>query len=159
MSPAVGTTGPVISRVTTAAYTFPTPQPEADGTLSWDSTTAVTVTLEADGRTGLGWTYSSPAAADVVRHHLAGVVHDLDVFDIGAGWAAMHRAGRNFGTRGLYMQALSAVDIAWWDLKARLLELPLAALLGTCRHDVPIYGSGGFTTLADQQLREQVQWW
>jgi len=151
--------GPPVTRVGTAAYTFPTPYPEADGTLEWSATTAVTVTLEAGGRTGLGWTYSSPAAADVIRHHLAGVVHGRGAFDIAAGWEAMHRAGRNVGAGGLYLQALSAVDIAWWDLKARLLDLPLAGLMGSCRDAVPIYGSGGFTTLTDEQLGEQVQWW
>jgi L-alanine-DL-glutamate epimerase-like enolase superfamily enzyme len=148
-----------ITRITTAVYTFPTPEPEADGTLRWDSTTAVTVSLEAGGRTGLGWTYSSPAAATVIRTHLAGVVHDRDAFDIPAGWSAMRRACRNLGTRGLVMQAISAVDIAWWDLKSRLLEVPLSALFGQARADVPVYGSGGFTTLTDRQLEEQVQWW
>jgi L-alanine-DL-glutamate epimerase-like enolase superfamily enzyme len=71
----------------------------------------------------------------------------------------MHRACRNLGTRGLVMQALSAVDIAWWDLKARLLEIPLTGLFGAHRRSVPIYGSGGFTTLTDTQLAEQVAWW
>ena len=103
-----------IGRVTTAVYRYPTPQPEADGTLTWDATTAVAVTLEADGRSGLGWTYSSASAADIIRHDLAGLVHGRDAYDVTAGWEAMHRAGRNLGTRGLYMQALSAVDIAWW---------------------------------------------
>ena len=115
-----------IGRVTTAVYRYPTPQPEADGTLTWDAT-AVAVTLEADGRSGLGWTYSSASAADIIRHDLAGLVHGRDAYDVTAGWEAMHRAWRNLGTRGLYMQALSAVDIAWWDLKARLLDLPLTA--------------------------------
>ena len=66
-----------------------------------------------------------------------GAVHERNAFDIAAGWQAMHRAGRNLGTRGLYMQAMSAVDIAWWDLKARLLDVPLTALLGRCRDSVP----------------------
>jgi L-alanine-DL-glutamate epimerase-like enolase superfamily enzyme len=148
-----------ITGVTTAVYSFPTPQPEADGTLAWDATTVVAVTLEAGGAVGLGWTYSGAAAAEVVRHHLAGIARGHDAFDITAGWQAMHRAGRNLGTRGLYLQALSAVDIAWWDLKARLLDLPLTRLLGRCRDAVPIYGSGGFTTLTDEQLAEQVAWW
>ena len=63
--------GPVIDDITIAVYRFPTPEPEADGTLSWDATTAVTVTLHAAGQTGLGWTYSSPAAAHVIHDHLA----------------------------------------------------------------------------------------
>jgi L-alanine-DL-glutamate epimerase-like enolase superfamily enzyme len=81
------------------------------------------------------------------------------VFDIGDGYQAMRRACRNLGSKGLVMQAISAVDMAWWDLKARLLDLPLSGLLGRCRDEVPIYGSGGFTTLTDRQLEEQVQWW
>jgi len=149
----------LISAVDTAVYTVPTPEPEADGTLSWDATTAVLVTLQAGGRTGLGWTYSSAAAATVVDDKLADAVRGCAASDIAAGWQAMHRACRNLGTRGLVMQAISAVDVAWWDLKAKLLELPLSGLLGACRTDVPIYGSGGFTTLSEAQLAEQVQWW
>jgi L-alanine-DL-glutamate epimerase-like enolase superfamily enzyme len=148
-----------IERVDCVTRTFPTPKPEADGTLEWESTVAVVVTLEAAGRTGLGWTYSSPAAEAVIGHHLAAAVRGRDAFDVAAGWEAMHRAGRNVGTRGLWLQAMSAVDIAWWDLKARLLDVALAELLGRCRDSVPIYGSGGFTTMSDDELREQVEWW
>ncbi len=148
-----------ITQLSTAVYRFPTPEPEADGTLAWDATTAVTVLLEADGQVGLGWTYSSAAAAAVIREHLAEVVRGRDAFDIEAGWSAMHRACRNLGTRGLVMQALSAVDIAWWDLKAGLLDVPLGVLMGRCRDEVPIYGSGGFTTLTEAQLADQVSWW
>jgi L-alanine-DL-glutamate epimerase-like enolase superfamily enzyme len=151
--------GPPIEQVTTAVYTFPTPEPEADATLQWDHVTAVSVTLEAGGCSGVGWTYSSPAAAAIVVQHLTGAVHGRNAFDIAGGWEQMHRAGRNLGTRGLYQQALSAVDIAWWDLKARLLDVSVATLAGRCRDTVPIYGSGGFTTLSDRQLEDQVNWW
>jgi L-alanine-DL-glutamate epimerase-like enolase superfamily enzyme len=149
----------VIDDIAVAVYRFPTPDAEADGTLTWDATTAVTVTLRAGEQTGLGWTYSSAAAAPVITHHFADVVRGRDAMDVGAGWEAMHRAGRNLGTRGLVMHALSAVDVAWWDLKGRLLDQPLTALFGAHRTSVPIYGSGGFTTLSDHQLAEQVQWW
>jgi L-alanine-DL-glutamate epimerase-like enolase superfamily enzyme len=151
--------GPPITGVTAEVYRFPTAEPEADGTLQWDATTAVTVTLTAGGETGLGWTYSSAAASTVVHDHLAAAVETRGAYGIEAGWSAMHRACRNLGTRGLVAQAMSAVDIAWWDLKARLLGVPLAALLGRCRADVPVYGSGGFTTLTDRQLEEQVDRW
>jgi L-alanine-DL-glutamate epimerase-like enolase superfamily enzyme len=57
------------------------------------------------------------------------------------------------------MHGLSALDIAWWDLKARVLGVPLTSLFGIHRTTVPIYGSGGFTTLTDFQLAEQVEWW
>jgi L-alanine-DL-glutamate epimerase-like enolase superfamily enzyme len=151
--------GPPISRVSTACFTFPTAEAEADGTLAWDATTAVTVTLEAGGETGLGWTYSSSAAAAVIGDKLAAAVTGRPAFDVAGTWTAMHRAARNLGTKGLVMQALSAVDIAGWDLKARLLGVPLGRLFGRCRPEVPIYGSGGFTTLSDTELGHQVEWW
>ena len=150
---------PTISGVNATVYRFPTPQPEADGTLSWDATTAVVVRLNAGGQTGLGWTYSSPAAAAVITEHLASAVHGREASDIQAGWEAMRRSCRNLGTKGLVMQAISAVDIAWWDLKARLLDVPLAALFGRCQAEVPVYGSGGFTSMTDDQLAEQVADW
>ncbi|MGZ4438154.1 MAG: enolase C-terminal domain-like protein [Nocardioidaceae bacterium] len=148
-----------VTAVRTATYRFPTPVPEADGTLAWDATTAVTVEIDAGGRTGLGWTYSSPAAAGLIEGELSGVVSGRDALDVPGAWAAMHRAGRNLGTRGLYAQALSAVDIALWDLKARVLGAPLADLFGRLRDRVPVYGSGGFTTYDDAQLAEQVAGW
>ena len=55
-----------ITGISAAVYRFPTPEPEADGTLQWDATTAVTVTLQAGDKTGLGWTYSAGAAAGVI---------------------------------------------------------------------------------------------
>ena len=114
-----------IDGVEVAAYTADTPEPEADGTLTWDATTAVVVHAHAGRSTGLGWTYSSPAAVAVITEELAGVVTGRDPFDIPGAWEAMHRHCRNVGTRGLVMQALSAVDVALWDLKARLLDQPL----------------------------------
>jgi L-alanine-DL-glutamate epimerase-like enolase superfamily enzyme len=148
-----------VTAVRTAVFRFPTPTPEADGTFAWDATTAVTVEVDAGGQTGLGWTYSSPAAATLIDGELAKALDGRDASDVPGAWTAMHRAGRNLGTRGLFAQALSAVDIALWDLKARLLDLPLADLFGRMRDRVPVYGSGGFTTFDDAQLTEQVEGW
>ena len=148
-----------ITAVRTSVFRFPTPTPEADGTYSWDATTAVTVEVEAGDASGLGWTYSSPAAAAVVDDELAEVLRGHDARDVPGAWRAMHRAGRNLGTRGLFAQAMSAVDIALWDLKARMLDLPLADLFGRLRDRVPVYGSGGFTTFDDAQLTAQVEGW
>ncbi len=72
---------------------------------------------------------------------------------------AMHRAVRDAGLPGVASQAIAAVDIALWDLKARLLDLPLVQLLGTARDKVPVYGSGGFTTYDDEQLERQLRGW
>jgi L-alanine-DL-glutamate epimerase-like enolase superfamily enzyme len=150
---------PAVEDVRTRVYRFPTPEPEADGTLEWDATTVVTVEVVAGGCTGLGWTYSAGAAAALVDEHLAGVVRDRDPADVRGCWDAVHRAGRNLGTRGLFAQAQSALDTALWDLHARLLGAPLHRLFGAVRDAVPVYGSGGFTTLTDEQLAEQVAGW
>jgi L-alanine-DL-glutamate epimerase-like enolase superfamily enzyme len=150
---------PPVTAVRTGVYRFPTPTPEADGTFSWDATTAVTVEVDAGGCTGLGWTYSTGAAAALVTDHLAGVVCGHDALDVPGAWERMHRAGRNLGTGGLYAEAMSAVDVALWDLGARLLDRPLADLFGRVRDRVPVYGSGGFTTYDDAQLAEQVAGW
>ncbi|MGA5544698.1 enolase C-terminal domain-like protein [Mycobacterium sp. NPDC051198] len=148
-----------ITRLDVTTYSVPTPGPESDGTLAWDATCAVVVHVGAAGATGTGWTYSSPAAATVIAHHLRGIVLGQRPDDIAAVWGAMHRACRNYGTRGLVMQALSAVDIALWDLKARLYGRSLSNLMGGVRSAVPVYGSGGFTNLDHDQLGKQIDQW
>src|SRR5438477_4284881 len=112
-----------------SAYTVPTDQPESDGTAEWDSTTIVVVEVRAGGETGLGYTYAPAAAGRLVEEILADVVRGLDAFAIGAAWDAMGSALRNAGRPGVGFCALSAVDLALWDVKARLLELPLVELL------------------------------
>ncbi|MBF6238839.1 mandelate racemase [Nocardia otitidiscaviarum] len=145
--------------IAVAVYRFPTEQIEADGTLEWDWTTAVVVRVGAGGEFGLGWTYGSPATAEVVSVHLAPHLGNKSPFDIAGCWETMHRACRNIGSKGIAALAISAVDIALWDLKARLLAVPLATLLGATRERVPVYGSGGFVNLHEDQLSEQVGGW
>jgi L-alanine-DL-glutamate epimerase-like enolase superfamily enzyme len=150
---------PPIEGLDTAVYVIPTDAPEADGTLAWDKTTMVLVTARAGGQEGVGWTYAAGAAAAVVTDVLAGVVTGRSALDVPAAAEAMARSLRNIGRAGVGAMALSAVDIALWDLKARLLGLPLADLLGRARPGVPVYGSGGFTTYDDQQTRAQLTGW
>ncbi|SDJ53869.1 enolase C-terminal domain-like protein [Streptomyces indicus] len=142
-----------------SAYSVPTDAPEADGSRSWDTTSVVVVEIGAGAATGTGWTYAPPTAADVVREQLAPVVTGLDAFDIPAAHEAMRAALDEPGACGLTGCALSALDIALWDLKARLLELPLLRLLGAARDTVPVYGSGGFTTYHDTHLAAQLGGW
>jgi L-alanine-DL-glutamate epimerase-like enolase superfamily enzyme len=148
-----------VEAIRVEAYTFPTPSPESDGTLTWDSTTAVTVTAEAGGMSGLGWSYTGPATADLITGTLADVVRGRDVHDVPGNWEAMVRVCRNLGRPGIVSQAVAAVDIALWDLKAKLLQVPLHGLFGRARDSVPVYGSGGFTSMSDGELREQVDGW
>jgi L-alanine-DL-glutamate epimerase-like enolase superfamily enzyme len=150
---------PVIDDAIVRVLTIPTDAPEADGTLSWNETTMVLVEISAGGKRGLGYTYSAAAAAGVAKDKLAGVIRGRDAFDIPGLWQGMVGAVRNIGWRGLAANAISAVDIALWDLKAKLLGLPLYKLLGAVRAEVPIYGSGGFTSYSDERLQEQLGHW
>ena len=150
---------PVIERIAGRAFRFPTDAPEADGTLAWDHTTAVIAEASAGGVSGVGYTYAAPEAADLINTTLAEVVVGQDAFAIPSAWEAMVRRVRNLGWRGLCATAISAVDVALWDLKARLLGRPLVQLLGATRSAVPIYGSGGFTSYSNERLAEQLARW
>jgi L-alanine-DL-glutamate epimerase-like enolase superfamily enzyme len=152
-------TSAVVESVEASAYVVPTDQPEADGTIAWDSTTLVLVRVRAGGRTGTGWTYGSPACTTVVEHDLAPVLLGRDALSPRASWVALVRALRNIGRPGVAGMALSAVDLALWDLAARLLDQPLHRLLGSVRDTVPVYGSGGFTTYDEERLVAQVGGW
>src|ERR671938_1643323 len=151
--------GVAVERVAVSAYQIPTDRPEADGTYAWDSTTLVLVEARAGGRTGLGYSYADTATARLVHDLLAGAVQGRDALAVPAAWAAMARAVRNLGRPGIASMAIAAVDSALWDLKARLLGLPLVTLLGAARAAVPVYGSGGFTSYSDERLREQLGCW
>ncbi len=150
---------PTVASVQAAAYTIPTATPESDGTLTWDSTTLVLVTVEAGGRTGVGYTYAPPATAAVVSQTLAGVVEGRDATTPAASWAAMHAAVRNAGRPGVVAEAISAVDIALWDLHARLMDVSLPVAIGAVHDGTPVYGSGGFTSYDNQTLVEQLSGW
>jgi L-alanine-DL-glutamate epimerase-like enolase superfamily enzyme len=151
--------GAEVERLEASAYTVPADPPESDGTLAWDATTIVVVEVHGAGHAGLGWTYAPAAAGRLVTDQLAGVVEGRDPLDVPGAWAAMVGAVRNAGPWGVAMYAVSAVDVAVWDLKARLLDVPLSGLLGRRRDAVPIYGSGGFCSYDDDQLREQLGGW
>ncbi len=148
-----------VEEVASAVYVVPTDSPESDGTLAWDSTTMVVVTAQAAGVAGLGWTYGSPAVGEVIADHLAPEVISGDVMNVPAAAERMSRAVRNVGREGVTAMAISAVDIALWDLKARILDVSLASLLGQVRDDVPIYGSGGFISYDEAQTRDQLTGW
>jgi L-alanine-DL-glutamate epimerase-like enolase superfamily enzyme len=149
----------VVGELAVSAYTVPTDQPEADGTFAWDSTTLVLVEARAGDVTGTGWTYAPTAAVAVVRDLLAPEVTGRDALDPEGSWTAMVRAVRNAGRPGLVACAISAVDIALWDLAARVQARSLADLWDESVAPVEVYGSGGFTTYDDATLEAQLRGW
>ena len=150
---------PEIESLTVSVYTVPTEEPESDGTLAWSATTVVVVEPSAGGMTGLGFSYATGACATLIGDVLEKVVIGQDAMDVGRCWSAMVRAIRNFGRPGVVSMAIAAVDIALWDLKAKLLGLPLVKALGQVYEGVDAYGSGGFTSLSDSQLTGQLGNW
>ncbi|HEY2651774.1 MAG TPA: enolase C-terminal domain-like protein [Solirubrobacteraceae bacterium] len=148
-----------VQAVEVAAFTVPTDAPEADGTLAWDQTTVVVVHAHAGDRVGLGFTYADLGTAKLIESKLAGVVKGGDAMSPQSSWLAMVGAIRNSGRPGISSMAIAALDLALWDLKARLLELPLCRLLGMAHDSVPIYGSGGFTAYSMARLQEQLAGW
>ncbi|MFP4599224.1 MAG: enolase C-terminal domain-like protein [Persicimonas sp.] len=149
-----------IESVEARAYRVPTERrPESDGTIEWDSTTMVLVEISAGDQTGLGYSYCHRAAATLIADTLAVLVRGADAMQVGRQWQRMVDAVRNIGRQGVAACAISAVDVALWDLKAKLVGLPLVTLLDACRREVPVYGSGGFTSYSQDELTEQLGAW
>lgn len=142
-----------------SAYTVPTDSPESDGTLEWDSTTMILVEVSGGGERGLGYTYGDVSVGNFVGSKLKGVAEGSDAMNPPTVWKEMHSAIRNAGRPGVGAMAVSAVDIALWDLKAKLLGLPLADVLPRFHERVPVYGSGGFTSYTLERLQEQLGGW
>ncbi|GAA3749131.1 L-talarate/galactarate dehydratase [Streptomyces tremellae] len=102
----------------------------------------------AQGHEGIGFSYSKRAGGPAQFAHAKEVVDNLigeDPSDIGRLWTKLVWAGASVGRSGVATQAIAALDIALWDLKAKRAGLPLAKLLGAHRDSVRCYNtSGGF---------------
>jgi L-alanine-DL-glutamate epimerase-like enolase superfamily enzyme len=154
-----GQSSPSIEEVLVSHYRIPTDYPESDGTLEWDHTDLTIVVVRSAGQQGLGYTYAGSATATLIHDVLIDVVRKANALAPPAAYMAMWHKIRNIGRPGVCSMAISAVDCAIWDLKARLLGVPLSALLGQVRGSAPVYGSGGFTSYSNQQLANQFSGW
>lgn len=149
----------LIEDVKVSAYEIPTDAPEADGTAKWNSTTLILVNIEAGGKTGIGYSYANEATAFFIEKTLKDLVIGKNAFDIPGINLLLTKQIRNSGTCGITMMAISAIDNALWDLKSKILNLPLCQLLGKVKDEMLIYGSGGFTSYNKQQLQDQFAGW
>ncbi len=148
-----------VERVDVSVYRLPTDGPESDATLTWTSTTVVAVQVRCEGFIGLGFTYHSAAAADLVATSLTPVVIGADPIDPPRCWQAMVKAVRNYGRPGIASAAIAAVDVALWDLKAKMFDVAVVSLLGSNTDTVPVYTSGGFTSYSTEDLVTQLSRW
>ena len=147
-----------VDDVSVAAYRIPTATPESDGTFEWEATTLVAVHVGGGGKRGFGYTYADPATAKLIET-LAERVRGESALDIDRIWADLIHGVRNLGRRGIAAMAISAIDAALWDLKAKLFGVALVDLLGSVREEAPVYGSGGFTSYSIAELQEQLGGW
>jgi L-alanine-DL-glutamate epimerase-like enolase superfamily enzyme len=147
-----------ITDVRAAAFRVPTERPESDGTLAWDAVTVVIAEADAGGWTGIGYTYAHESATQLIAGPLADAVRGHDALAVPHAWWEMVTAVRNLGWPGACAMAISALDVALWDLKAKLLDVCLADLLGRVRDGVAIYGSGGLTSYSERELCQQLEW-
>ncbi len=146
-----------ITEVRTSLVVIPRSRPVADATAKNIGTGGhcfVHVATD-EGFEGIGMSAASHAVRAVIEHDLKPLLIGADPLHIEGLWQAMFWHVRGFGRKGVAIQAMSAVDIALWDLKAKYLGLPLFKLLGPCRESTPIYGSGGWTSFTEKELVEE----
>ena len=150
---------PVVERLDVSAYRIPTDSPESDGTLEWNNTTLVVVEVRSDGKSGVGYGFADTATAALIRDKLSQIVVHSDALAVQTAWLAMARSIRNLGCPGIASMAISSVDVALWDLKAKLLNLPALKMFGAVRDAIPVYGSGRFTSYSIPELQRQLAGW
>lgn len=148
-----------VKQVHIAAFKIPTATSESDGTLTWNNTTLIIVEIEAGGKTGIGYTYADASAAYMIEYSLKNLIIGKNIFDVSGINNFLIQQIRNNGNCGIAMMAVSAIDSALWDLKAKILEQPLCNVLGKARNKILIYGSGGFTNYSNEQLASQFNNW
>ena len=141
------------------AYTIPTDEPESDGTLEWDSTTIVVVEAHAGGMTGS----ATPTATGRRRRRSrrsSPASSGRDALDVRArlGCDARRRSATRAGRASAAM-AMSAVDIALWDLKARLLGVPLVDAARRAHDGSRSTAAAASRSYSDERLREQLGGW
>ena len=120
----------------------------------------VFVEIVGGGETGIGYTYADTATARVVREELSELLEGSDALETGERFAEMESRIRNLGREGITAMALSAVDIALWDLRqSPLSTYRFVRCLAPRERERPSTGSGGFTSYSVKRLRDQLAGW
>ena len=154
-----------IESVTLSSVTLPLPNPISDAKVFTGRQRPMTEVafLFAEIRTeggfeGVGFSYSKRAGGPAQFAHAREITPDLigeDPSDIARLWTKLVWAGASVGRSGASTQAIAAIDVALWDLKAKRAGLPLAKLLGAHRDSVRCYNtSGGFLHESVEQVKD-----
>ncbi|MEX1126641.1 MAG: mandelate racemase/muconate lactonizing enzyme family protein [Acidimicrobiia bacterium] len=152
-----------IERVEATALRFPLAKPIASALGAYTHVDATAVHIRAEGgltgfgiSAGLGGA-ASAAMVPYIESELAPLAVGQDALAPEALWHRLWSPNKPRMRGGLGVWALSAVDIACWDLVGKAAGLPLHSLLGGFRQDVPVYGSGGWHSLSDEELLAECQ--
>jgi L-alanine-DL-glutamate epimerase-like enolase superfamily enzyme len=133
----------------------------ADATRKVESVGFVVVRVHTQsGLEGIGITYhevGGEATRELINRNIAPKLKGRSALETDAIWHELFHYLRGVGRKGLTFCALSAVDIALWDLKGKITNLPVYKLLGGNRTSVPVYASGGWTSLTDDELVAEMQ--
>jgi len=143
----------LVSTPISAGYTDATRKVEMIGY------TVVRITTD-QGLEGIGVTYhevGGEATRELILRNMAPKLIDRDPLETEAIWQEIFHYLRGVGRKGLMYGALSAVDTALWDLKGKIVGLPLYKLLGGNRTSIPVYASGGWTSFSDEQLVDEMK--
>jgi L-alanine-DL-glutamate epimerase-like enolase superfamily enzyme len=124
-----------VSDINVKCFDISTKYPESDGTLQWDKTTMVFVEIIAGDCVGIGYSYADLPTGIFIKEHLAQKVTGQNCLNNTLIWQDMRDTVRNLGNPGVASMAVSAIDIALLDLKSKILQLPLAVLLGMVSSD------------------------
>ncbi|WP_426244619.1 mandelate racemase/muconate lactonizing enzyme family protein [Nocardioides sp. LHG3406-4] len=146
-----------VQRVDVRVLDVPQPRPISSSSATYASLGVVVVEVEtADGVTGQGWSHviggGAESIASFVRTELAPLVTGSDPDHVRDTWQRMYVHALSRGRKGVAMYAISAVDIALWDARARSMDVPLHRLLGTAQPSVPVYGDGCWLSYSHDEL-------
>jgi L-alanine-DL-glutamate epimerase-like enolase superfamily enzyme len=151
----------LIKNVETGFYRIPLPLTLSDSTHGEiKAFELITIRLrDSEGAEGVGYTYTvgrnGGSVADILRREIPELIESQEADDTEAIWQrvwwALHYGGRG----GPCVLALSALDIALWDLKARRANLPLWRMLGGFDRRVPCYAGGIDLDLSIENLLKQ----
>ena len=153
----------VIKRINTTLYRLPLSHPMTDATHGVHTEfEVVVVRLESDcGAAGCGYTYTigrgGAAIAALIERDMKALVLGADARRIEAIWERMWRSLHYVGRGGLVAFAMSAIDIALWDLRGNIEGIPLWQLLGGYAPQVRAYAGGIDLQLGPEELVEQTR--
>jgi len=113
---------------------------------------SLVVEIEAsDGTVGFAVTTGGEIGAFIVEKHLARFLEGQRVTDIEKMWDQMYFATLYYGRKGIVLNAISGVDLALWDLLAKVRQEPVFHLLGgPVRDELQFYATGARPDLAKE---------